>query len=133
MKRFVLLIALSFAVSALCFARGGGNIELFGGVPLNWERGEMLGDDVTAQMTSLSFGFAGISRINDRIAKAGDYRGRGNSKSHQSRLRHPDGNVCLVWPGFLPVFRRHVKSPLDRRAPVDVAYRINKHSGNFWQ
>lgn len=66
MKKTILLITLLCGFSLLCYANG--SLELFGGVPLTWEDGELLGTDADMQMTSISAGFGLISPINDKAA-----------------------------------------------------------------
>ena len=68
MKKFPLLAALFLGLTALCFARGGGDLEVFGGAPVILERGELLGEDATTRITSLSLGYAWMSPINERVA-----------------------------------------------------------------
>ena len=68
MKKIVLLAMLLFGFSTLCFAER--SIEVFGGVPIMWEEGELLGLDTRAQVTSICFGVGFIfqSQRNDRVA-----------------------------------------------------------------
>jgi len=66
MKKIVLLILLFCALSAMCFAQY--NFELFGGMPLAWDNGKIIGYDATIQTMSISFGFGLKYDINDRIS-----------------------------------------------------------------
>jgi len=65
-RKAVIFVSLFCGLSALCFAKG--NLELFGGVPLNWDKGSAYGYNAEVQMTSVSFGFGLVSPINERFS-----------------------------------------------------------------
>ncbi|MCL2277562.1 MAG: hypothetical protein FWC21_06645 [Treponema sp.] len=65
MKKLVLFVLLFFMVSCLCFSI---DIQFFGGIPLTWEEGDLLGNNITTQMTSFSLGFGTLVPINDRVS-----------------------------------------------------------------
>ena len=66
MRRIILFGFLLCGLSALCFAKG--SLELFGGLPLNWDKGTAYGQEAEVQMTSVSFGFGFVSPINERVS-----------------------------------------------------------------
>jgi hypothetical protein len=61
-----LLVALSLTLSALCFANG--NLEMYIGMPLMWEKGYALGYEAEARMASGSSGFEAIIPATDRVS-----------------------------------------------------------------
>ena len=60
------MVLLLFLISIYGFTQN--NIELFGGIPINWENGKILGYDAKAQLTSISWGFGTAIPINKHIS-----------------------------------------------------------------
>lgn len=66
MKKVIFLILLLCIISFMCF--GQWSIELFGGIPLTWEEGNLLGYKALTHMSSISFGFGLVYPINDSMS-----------------------------------------------------------------
>jgi len=66
MKKVLLAVLLLCGLSMLCFAKG--SLELFGGIPMNWERGSGYGYEANVQMTSASVGIGLVSSIKENFS-----------------------------------------------------------------
>jgi hypothetical protein len=66
MKRFILLGGLFYALTIMAFANG--NLEAFGGMPLNWENSNISGQSISVSSTSVGLGLGFISPITEKVA-----------------------------------------------------------------